>query len=406
MAPWLVFAQPTWYEVPSGTSKNLLSIDFPSANVGYAVGEDSVLLKTTDGGLTWNALTTSGITFTESNIRHVRFVDDNIGYITIGDFGGVYKTLDGGTTWSQFSISGSTCYVGGMYWRSEDVGFVSGAGCFIGEQIDIISPGGATPATVNFPGLGSVDNLVQDIDFGAGAFGLAASRGGRILRTIDGGSTWDTVPTGFGHVAVKAVSVLDDTTGYASLEGPQGGFYALKSTDAGLTWSYTIESFGTPTINDFHLAGNGTLWSGGTELWIKGMICELQSGPGSWWNAYGVRDTIHGLSSYNDSVVWAVGDSGLIVVNSNLGVLGVSDQIEVEKLTVYPNPATNEVRLKLPPELLSKQPILRVYDASGVLVATERVSDERVDVSRFSSGVYTIQVHSEQHSWYANFVKR
>ena len=56
-----------FYEVPTPTYKNLRCVDFPSANVGYIGGEDSVLLKTVDGGLTWSEVNHTGLSFNGHN---------------------------------------------------------------------------------------------------------------------------------------------------------------------------------------------------------------------------------------------------------------------------------------------------------------------------------------------------
>ena len=45
-----------WFQVESGTLNDLKVIDFPTNLVGYIGGEDSLLLKTIDGGQTWEKL--------------------------------------------------------------------------------------------------------------------------------------------------------------------------------------------------------------------------------------------------------------------------------------------------------------------------------------------------------------
>jgi photosystem II stability/assembly factor-like uncharacterized protein len=39
-----------WYQVETNTHKKLNTIDFPSASIGYVGGNDSILLKSIDGG--------------------------------------------------------------------------------------------------------------------------------------------------------------------------------------------------------------------------------------------------------------------------------------------------------------------------------------------------------------------
>jgi photosystem II stability/assembly factor-like uncharacterized protein len=70
------------------------SIDFPSRQIGYIVGW-GYLVKTIDGGATWNDITTSLI---QNNSNYsMDFTDDNTGY-ACGENGVIIKTTNGGTT--------------------------------------------------------------------------------------------------------------------------------------------------------------------------------------------------------------------------------------------------------------------------------------------------------------------
>lgn len=75
---------------------NIYSICFTSRDTGYAVGEDysvvddGLILKTTDGGLTWKTQNT-GI---RANFNDVFFVDAITGYAVGGN--SVIKTTSGG----------------------------------------------------------------------------------------------------------------------------------------------------------------------------------------------------------------------------------------------------------------------------------------------------------------------
>ena len=59
-----------WHQIPSGTTSKLNTIDFPSASIGYIGGNDSTLLKTTDGGETWNPVNFSGGDFLSRRRTH------------------------------------------------------------------------------------------------------------------------------------------------------------------------------------------------------------------------------------------------------------------------------------------------------------------------------------------------
>ncbi|MFH1999204.1 MAG: YCF48-related protein [Planctomycetota bacterium] len=80
------------------------SIDFPSEQTGYAVGDHGVIVKTSDGGMRW-AVQNSNISL---NLYGVDFATEKRGY-AVGQDQAILRTIDGGTTWTlQESITGET----------------------------------------------------------------------------------------------------------------------------------------------------------------------------------------------------------------------------------------------------------------------------------------------------------
>ncbi len=87
----------TWEMQETGTEDILEDIFFLNASVGWAVGENGLILHTTNGGKTWK-VQTSGTT---EILRKVRFVDKYAGWAVGGDFGVgvVLSTNSGGKKW-------------------------------------------------------------------------------------------------------------------------------------------------------------------------------------------------------------------------------------------------------------------------------------------------------------------
>ncbi len=103
-------------------SLTLSAVHFPSKNIGYAVGQDNVILKTKDGGQNWKQVHIDPDTQDPVSRNHafadepndcggkkerdnclipllsVHFLDDNRG-IALGAFGQALSTRDGGQTW-------------------------------------------------------------------------------------------------------------------------------------------------------------------------------------------------------------------------------------------------------------------------------------------------------------------
>ncbi|MBK7501085.1 MAG: hypothetical protein IPI19_18930 [Ignavibacteriales bacterium] len=60
-----------WIVQSSGTANMLVSISFPSLNVGYAVGDGNTIIKTTNGGQNWFPINSP----ISTDYRAVHFVD-------------------------------------------------------------------------------------------------------------------------------------------------------------------------------------------------------------------------------------------------------------------------------------------------------------------------------------------
>lgn len=106
---------------------NMQFID-PQTGFAVASGIPGLLLQTSDGGQSWDTLSTSFINTWES-LRDVHFITEQTGYITTGQH--ILKTTDGGQSWQQQSIlpTGSY-YIVSIDMVNEDLGYVSGHGIF------------------------------------------------------------------------------------------------------------------------------------------------------------------------------------------------------------------------------------------------------------------------------------
>ncbi len=386
-----------WYPVSSGTTKNFNCIDFPSANVGYIGGEDSLLLKTTDGGLTWNPISFTGINFSVWNatILKLQFLNDSIGYLTAGPYSATYKTVDGGSTWTANQLVGNNCYNQGLFFFDANNGFIGGSGCFQGELISRLDNGIWTAATMN-SSTWDAQNLIVDIDFRNSQLGLAASAGGLIFRTTDGGLNWDSIPVDPSLNPLSSVLWLNDTVAYAGYTSLSVGFGLYISTDAGLTWSQDVNSatFFYPDFLALHKSGDGKIYSGGISQGSATGLIFSSPGDITTWSFDAVSQSIHSISSYNDSIVFAVGDSGLILCNKVLTSLPVFEFApSTLKIEVFPNPAQHSIQLILPDAFEAKGALVKIYSVAGQLISIQNLKGI-IDISTISSGEYFIEVLS------------
>jgi photosystem II stability/assembly factor-like uncharacterized protein len=87
----------TWKVQPDLTDDYFQSVCFPSEKVGFIVGQNGGILKTTDGGASWFYLKKSK-NIGNPRFRAVFFSDILRGWIC-GEGGVMWRTVDGGASW-------------------------------------------------------------------------------------------------------------------------------------------------------------------------------------------------------------------------------------------------------------------------------------------------------------------
>lgn len=189
-----------WAQVQTPVRSPLAGIAFADENVGYAVGHDAVILKTTDAGKTW--LLQNFQPELEKPFLDVIALDaDNV--IAIGGYGLMYRTTDGGATWNEAdapAIRGDELHLNAI----SRLG--NGSLLVVGEQgtMGVSSDGGGTWEKLTSPYEGSLYGAIPVGSGGALIYGLR----GNVYRSDDvKGGQWtqvsvDTVSSFFGGAAL------------------------------------------------------------------------------------------------------------------------------------------------------------------------------------------------------------
>jgi photosystem II stability/assembly factor-like uncharacterized protein len=392
-----------WNKVPSGTNKKLLSISFGSATTGYIGGVDSLLMKTTDGGLTWQTIPLIGITFAVNghDVVDVDFLTATTGYITVTNhtnplyIGAVYKTVNGGTSWSFVDAGNTAAYR--THFLSEGNGFVIGSAFFAGNVVSKISAG--QPADYHsFTYSPNLFNLC--VDFHDAQTGVVGDSKGHVYRTFDGGIKWDTIQATGTDTAIFAIRYLNDSTILASAIGT-----LIISFDHGLTWQTEVNSltFDYPIVRSIVLSAKDSFVAAGSSMTFpeKGLI---------YWHDHEfnrreiIEQPLYGVAAATDSISYAVGDSGLIVTNRIAPVVGIhTPSLLASQLNIYPNPTNGLFTTKLP-----VNHTVMVYDVTGKLILEDNIPalQHRVDLSAFAAGYYWIDIITPKEKLGSKIVRR
>ena len=171
----------TWSRAKSPPAPLLTGVAFADAKNGWAVGHDSVILATQDGGATWSQQFSAAAE--QRPLLDVLMVDAKVG-IAVGAYGAYYETADG-KTWNARKVLEDDKHLNAI------VKGADGKLVILGEAGTILTSadGGKTWAPVASPYKGSLFGAVVAGDGAIVAFGMR----GRIYRSPDAGKTWKQV---------------------------------------------------------------------------------------------------------------------------------------------------------------------------------------------------------------------
>jgi photosystem II stability/assembly factor-like uncharacterized protein len=274
-----------WYPATVNMNSNVnipqfLDISFGSSTTGYAIGTytsatKATFFKTTDGGNTWNDISSIGTNLGSTGPTYfgAYFKDANTGY-AVGAEGKIIKTTNGGATWTtisylannaltyfdiRFTAATTALLTGsdGMNLTTNDFATAltrsASAALAIGRKAHfptattgyVVGNAGTVRKTIDgttwSPLTSGTTKDMRGVFFTDATHGIIVGNTGTILRTTDG--------TSFSIIASSTVNDLysvwftSATNGF--IVGDKG--VILQSTDAGLTWK---------NINKVQLAGN------------------------------------------------------------------------------------------------------------------------------------------------------
>ncbi|MBK5225613.1 MAG: hypothetical protein JJD96_03450 [Thermoleophilia bacterium] len=259
----------TWQWVnPSVQGNTLRSLSFVNANTGWAAGDGGTILKTTDGGANWSTQipatnSCAGATPYGSgcNLKGISFIDANNGW-AVGAFGTIWHTINGGSSWAAQSLPGGTDCGGGscVYANLYGVHFInSSVGIAVGPSYAFATrDGGGTWVKIGGVNTGHNLNAVQLVD---SSNGFAVGDNGVVYKITWSGSAWAAAQqTGTGTQSLTGLYFANASNGFAV-----GGGRLWRTVNGGTTWLKNE----TPRPENFRavtMTGNTLVVTGGTEV--------------------------------------------------------------------------------------------------------------------------------------------
>jgi len=269
-----------WDLTPTGTAARLRGVSAISATTAWASGSLGSVVRTVDGGQTWQQVGPSGTAALQ--FRDIEAFDANRAVILSignGTDSRIYVTADGGQTWTQsFTNTDPSAFYDCLTF------FDSRRGLAVSDPVD-------------------------------GKF--------RIIATDDGGYSWRVLPSAgmpaalpgeFGFAAGGQCLVTDH--GRRAWLGSGGGAAArvFRSDDGGLTWTVSATPINSgPSAGIFALAFNGQqrgIASGGDfalPTQSANAFASTSDGGASWTLA------THSPGEYRSGAAWINGQDAIVV---------------------------------------------------------------------------------------------
>lgn len=299
-------SQDGWY-LQNPTSENNFYEEayFVNSNIGWIVGYNGVIQKTTDGGINW----VSQFSGTTNHFLSV-FFRDSLNGIIVGSNDGwsngiILRTTDGGTNWNQ-QTSGIIQPLTSVYFYDFNHGVAVGYNGLIlktsdgGLQWDIVQSG--------------TTSAFMDISFSDANHGFALGQTDILAKTSDGGESWIVDYLGTGR-EFYSITTIDSNNLYIV-----GSNIILKTTDGGSTWVSTNPPFQLSDVCFLNSDIGIAVGSDGINYGLNGVMLKTTD-AGIHWDiqSYKQMNPLWGTSRIDSNSLCVVGQSSTIQISDDLG---------------------------------------------------------------------------------------
>lgn len=312
---FVMSAHGQWIRQDVNTTASLRGLSVVNEKVIWASGTGGTVIKTTDGGKTWNVMTVPGAE--KLDFRDIEAFDANTAYIlSIGNGADsrIYKTLNGGKAWTE------------VFRNTKEKAFYDALDCFnklhctaLSDPVDgkfvITKTGPALPGKMP-PALegeaafaASGTCLIKQGD--DTMFFVTGGNAARVFRSTERGYDWEVFDTPF----IKGT--------------PGSGIFSIAMRDAknGVIVGGNYEKPAEANNNLAFTSNGGETWTLGTGLsgfrsavaYIDPITIiavgtngtDLSSDGGKTWKKIGSED-LNAVAAKGKNAVWAVGPKGMV----------------------------------------------------------------------------------------------
>ena len=218
----------SWALMKIGQTKDLKCVFFNDARHGWIVGTKGLILHTGDGGITWKSQKTNVYTVFNS----VDFIDSRDGWIA-GAYGTILHTVDGGHTWKR-QKTGAEAFLNEVHFTGLKNGWAINVKTDRHPKTFLLHTVDGGHAWKNTAAKLPKNVSPESIFFIDRENGWICGEG-IILRTADGGASWQAQESGT-PASLKRIFFTDGNNGWAVGSTTPDGGIILHTDDGGLRW--------------------------------------------------------------------------------------------------------------------------------------------------------------------------
>jgi photosystem II stability/assembly factor-like uncharacterized protein len=326
-----------WKRADVGTAASFRGLSVVSRDVVWASGTQGTVIRTVDGGKTWDVRRVTGAKY--EDFRGIRAFDaQNAVIMSTGNaekgLATIYRTSDGGKTWTlAFAPKAAGVFFDSIAFWDRKRGVVLSDPVHGHFVMFRTADGGATwtqipsekfPAALKDEGSFAASNSCIALQGEKNIwFVTGSARVARVLRSNDGGETWEAAETPVrppnASSGLFSIAFRDDKYGVAvggdfTNPGNSARPTIIRTRDGGQTW----EAIGGPAepsslffSSIAFIPSRRAEISGMPGMWVVGPVGAFMKPENKPWVVEGAEN-LNDVALAGEDTAWAVGPNGFV----------------------------------------------------------------------------------------------